>query len=255
MWPIFILAAVLVGCGSSSSDSNPPPPPPPKDSASSEPEDAGTPEPAPSASAAPAPSASASASAPPPVDSSDPFSDPPTSVSPFPPCENKSDDLWKSNFTTTFVDQERFKQIISGGTFCTREKIRLSAIGCQDAHQFFPLILDPNSNNRHMIRFNLEAILGATDKCPSMLTMKEINCHPTIAGVNNMLTCDDKSLLTQPYLLGTRVTLDNLLQGDGNSDGAQDLLLQLSNGTGFYFAQTPTYNGGGEAPEWQPPEQ
>jgi len=257
MWPIFALAAVvLAACGSDSPEKHEAPSPPPPENSSDT--DAGAPAPSESASAAPSPSAST----PPPTSSSaapDPDFPPLAPDAPaFPRCEIKPDEQWKSSFTTTFLDEAKFKQMISGGaSFCVREPIGLSSGKCQDSFKFFPLTKDPLSKDRRMFRFNLESVLGSGEKCPSLFTIKEIDCHPTLE-LKDLLTCDEKPMLAQPLLLGTRVALGNLLQGDGNGDGQPDLLVQLSNGTGIYFSQIPTCapncGGGEELPSYQPGE-
>jgi len=225
-----LAALFLEGCRSDSSNTNHNPTPPSDASAS------------PSNSASTAPSASASSV--PPADSTsvadagtppDDASDSPT----FSACEVTKGEEWKSNFNPgMFVGETKFQELIKGGSFCLQASLTISSGTCKDASKTYPLVMDSASLDRRMIRFNLESVVGTGANCPSLFSIKAIDCHPTL-NVSDILPCTEKSLLLNPLLIGNKVSLVNLLKGDGNGDAQKDLLVQLSNGTGILLTQAP----------------
>lgn len=234
MLPIIFLggaalaALFLEGCGSSNSDTapnnssntEPSSTPPPSDSASA----------APSASASSAPSASSSASVSPP-----PLSFTLAAQFDLLPCEKV--ESFNSAFIPSFVDQEKFKDMIKGGAFCVRSPIDLPQESCRSATRSFSLLADSSAMQK-ILQFRVQGGPVKDGSCSSLLDLKEYDCLPNL-GVNDLSSCDERPLFRNLFLLNNQISLANLLSGDGNGDGTKDLLIQLSNGAGVYLTQIP----------------
>jgi len=251
MFPLAILggAALIAlfssGCGSEKSDSSQTKP---------NERDAAPPE------SASAPSASASASSAAPEVSSAPVALPPplisiTAASAFSlkPCEVETGEEWKSAFFSSFADEARFKEMMSGGTFCVKAPLDLPLNSCHDSSRFISLISGGTPLGQKLLKFNLLGVPQKENHCGSLFSFNEVDCLPNLSN-EGVLSCNEKPLLPNTLLLSSKVSLANLLSGDANGDGTKDLLVQFSNNTGVLLSQAPPCPPEGCNPEGDSPQ-